>query len=69
MRRILRFRRVLSRQTARACGHIAIYHNPAYVLIIMMPLQPSFRLSPESSAVICYYGNGAGKHRFRLAPE
>ena len=54
---------------ARACGHIAIYHSPAYVFIIAMPLQPSFRLAPESSVVISYYGNGAGKHRFRLAPE
>ena len=53
----------------RACGHIAIYHSPAYAFIIAMPLPPSFRLSPESSVVISYYGNGAGKHRFRLAPE
>ena len=30
---------------------------------------PSFRLSPESSVVIFYYGNGAGKHRFRHSPE
>ena len=42
---------------SRACGHIA------------MPLQPSFRRKPESSVVISYYGNGAGKPRFRLAPE
>ena len=54
---------------ARACGHIAIYHSPAYVFIIAMPLQPSFRRKPESSVVISYYCNGAGKHRFRLAPE
>ena len=54
----------------RACGHIAIYHSAAYVFIIAMPLQPSLRLSPESSVVISYYyGNGAGKHRFRLSPE
>ena len=33
------------------------------------PLQPSFWLAPESSVVISYYCNGAGKHRFRLAPE
>ena len=30
---------------------------------------PSFRRKPESSVVISYYGNGSGKHRFRLAPE
>ena len=33
---------------ARACGHIAIYHSPAYVFIIAMPLQPSFRLAPTT---------------------
>ena len=53
----------------RACGHIAIYHSPAYVFSIAMPLQTSFRLAPESGVVICYYGDGAGRHRFRLAPE
>ena len=49
--------------------HIAIYHSPAYVFIIAMPLHPSFRRKPESSVVISCYGNGAGKHRFRLSPE
>ena len=53
----------------RACGHIAMYHSPAYVFVIAMPLQLSFRLAPESGVVISYYGNGAGKHRFRLSPE
>ena len=53
----------------RACDHIAIYHSPAYVFIIAMPLQPSFRRKPESSVVISYYGNGGGKHRFRRKPE
>ena len=43
----------------RGCGHIAIYHNPAYVFIIAMLIQPSFRRKPESIAV----------RRFRLAPE
>ena len=52
-----------------ACGHIAIYHSPASVFIIAMPLQPSFRRKPGSSVVISYYCNGAGEHRFRLAPE
>ena len=52
-----------------ACGHIAIYHSPAYVFIIAMPLQSSFRRKPGSSVVISCYGNGAGKHRFRLSPE
>ena len=37
----------------------AIYHSPAYVYIIAMPLQPSFRRKPESSVVISYYCNGA----------
>ena len=30
----------------RGCGHIAIYHSPAYVFSIAMPLQPSFRRKP-----------------------
>ena len=54
---------------ARGCGHIVICHSPAYVFVIAMPLQPSFRLAPESGVVISYYSNGADKHRFRLAPE
>ena len=53
----------------RAWGHIAIYHRPAYVFTVAMPIQPSFRRKPESSVVISYYGNGAGKRRFRRKPE
>ena len=33
------------------------------------PLQPLFRLSPDSGAVLPGYGDGAGRHRFRLSPE
>ena len=35
----------------RPCGHIVIYRSPAYVFVIAMPLQPSFRLAPESGVV------------------
>ena len=54
---------------ARARGHIAIYHSPAYFFIIAMPLQPSFRLAPESrlaGSITVVGGYDAG---FRLAPE
>ena len=62
------------RESTRACGDIAIYHSPAYVFIIAMPLQ---RWIPACAGMTVGGagmtaggdGNGAGKHRFRLAPE
>ena len=53
----------------RPCGHIAIYHSPAYVFIIAMPLQPSFRRKPESMLAGSITVAGDYDAGFRRKPE
>ena len=55
----------------RPCCHIAIYHSPASVSIIAMPLQPSFRRKPESRPLTEPKWDTLSilQPSFRLAPE